>query len=344
MNLKKVYTLGLSALLVFSAAGCGSNKSSKEKEITVYTSIESEYIPAYVELFNKKHPDVKLNIIRDSTGVITAKLLAEKDNPQADVIWGLAASSCLILDDEQGLAEYKPKGIEKIDKRFIDTKNSTPHWVGTSLWFGVISANIEEGKTKNITVPESFVDLIKPEYKGQIVMPNPGSSGTGYLLVSSWIKSMGEEKAWEFMDDIHKNMKTYVHSGSAPTKSTATGEQFLGLGMDFESLKLQKNNPQLKTIFTKEDFGWDSEVNALVNKKEIKDDSKIFLDWAISPEAMEAYSMNRGLITQEGVNSKVEGYPENVKDRLIKLDLSWMAENRTRIINEWTKRYGSSSK
>lgn len=89
MNLKKVSALGLSALLAFSAVGCGNKKSSEEKEITVYTSIESEYIPAYIKLFNKKHPDIKVNILRDSTGIITAKFLAEKDNPQADVIWGL---------------------------------------------------------------------------------------------------------------------------------------------------------------------------------------------------------------------------------------------------------------
>lgn len=343
MNFKKLSAVCLSVLLTFSVAGCGSKKEVEKKEITVYTSIESEYIPAYKEAFNKKYPDIEVNIVRDSTGVITAKLLAEKDNPQADVIWGLAASSCLILDGEKVLAEYKPQGIEKIDKRFVDSKNEIPHWVGTCLWFGIISANEEEGKSKNLPMPESFEDLIKPEYKGQIVMPNPGSSGTGYLLVSSWIKSMGEEKAWKYMDELHKNIKSYVHSGSAPTKTTATGEQFLGLGMDFESLRMQKNNPQLKTIFTKEDFGWDAEVNALVNKKEIKEEAKLFLDWAISKEAMDAYSVNRGLITYEGMDSKVEGYPQNVKDRLLKLDLSWMAENRSRIINEWTKRYGSSN-
>ena len=85
-------------------------------ELTVYTAVEAEDLARYAEMFNKDHPDIEIKWVRDSTGIVTAKLLAEKNNPQADVIWGLAATSLLLMKSEGMLEPYKPKGVEKLDK------------------------------------------------------------------------------------------------------------------------------------------------------------------------------------------------------------------------------------
>lgn len=89
------YTKSL-ALGAFAAA-MSSVAAFAETELTVYTAIEAEDLARYAETFNQDHPDIKINWVRDSTGVITAKMLAEKNNPQADVVWGLAATSLLVL-------------------------------------------------------------------------------------------------------------------------------------------------------------------------------------------------------------------------------------------------------
>ncbi len=82
-------------------------------ELTVYTAIESDDLRKYAERFNQAHPDIKINWVRDSTGVITARLLAEKNNPRADVVWGLAATSLMLLQDEGMLLPYSPKVCRK---------------------------------------------------------------------------------------------------------------------------------------------------------------------------------------------------------------------------------------
>ena len=82
-------------------------------ELTVYTAVEAEDLARYADTFNKDHPDITIKWVRDSTGIVTAKLLAEKNNPQADVIWGLAATSLLLLKSEGMLEPYKPKGVEQ---------------------------------------------------------------------------------------------------------------------------------------------------------------------------------------------------------------------------------------
>jgi iron(III) transport system substrate-binding protein len=111
------------------AAGSGSEAAG---EITVYTAIEDDQLEGYLAGFKEAYPDITVNIVRDSTGIVTAKLLAEKDNPQADVVWGLAASS-LVLADQQGLLEpYAPEGLDKVQAKFRDAKNPPIGWVSMS--------------------------------------------------------------------------------------------------------------------------------------------------------------------------------------------------------------------
>ena len=86
---------------------------------------------------NKDHPDIKINWVRDSTGVVTAKLLAEKNNPQADVVWGLAATSLMLLKTEGMLEPYAPKGVENLDPKFVDS-SSPPQWTGMDAWIAAI--------------------------------------------------------------------------------------------------------------------------------------------------------------------------------------------------------------
>jgi iron(III) transport system substrate-binding protein len=90
----------------------GASMAAAE-ELLVYTALEDDEIPIYLDLFKKAHPDIEVKIVRDSTGIVTAKLLAEKDNPRADVVWGTAATSLMLCDQAGMVAPYAPKGWKK---------------------------------------------------------------------------------------------------------------------------------------------------------------------------------------------------------------------------------------
>ena len=208
---KYVSLLAVSLLLFVTSA-----LSATAAEITVYTALEDDELAVYIPAFEKKHPNIKLNLIRDSTGIITAKLLAEKDNPVADVVWGTAATSLLVANDMGMLAGYNPKGIEKVRNGMKDTRNQEARWVGIKAYVTGIVGNTIEMPAKNLRMPQSYADLIKPEYRGALVMPNPASSGTGFLTVSAILQLMGEEEGWRYLDKLHQNIAMYTHSGSAP--------------------------------------------------------------------------------------------------------------------------------
>ena len=345
----------LFALLGAWAAGCvaapvsspavpavASEEKATSGEITVYTALEDDQIAKYLPLFNEKYPDIKVNIVRDSTGIVTAKLLAEKANPQADVVWGLAATSLLIADQEGMLEPYAPEGLDRIRPNFRDSRNP-PHWVGIDSWFSAFCVNTTELAAKNLPMPASWDDLLKPEYKGLIVMPNPNSSGTGYLSVSAILQLKGEEEGWKYLDRLHENIATYTHSGSKPCKMAGAGEAVIGISFDYRAIKQKAEGQPIEAVFPSEGSGWETEANALIKKDPINPAARTFLDWAISSEVMKLYAESYPITAADTGVAIPEGYPADPIKQLIDNDLVKAATERERILREWMTRYDAKS-
>ena len=323
----------------------GSAQKADSGEITVYTALEDEQVSDYLEKFNETYPDIRVNVVRESTGIITAKLIAEKDNPQADLVWGTAASSMMVLDDMGALEPYEPEGCDRILPQFKSDKE-VPTWVGIDAWETAFVVNTEELKKLGMEPEEikSYEDLLDPRLKGQIVMSNPNSSGTGFLTVSAILQLKGKdsEAGWDYLDQLHENIAQYVHSGSKPAKMAASGECAVGISFGYAGISQRDKGAPVEVIFPEEGSGWDLEANALMKKEEINPAAYTFLDWAISDEAMDLYRVNYPIVTVENTGT-YEGYDSNPLDQLIDNDFSWAAENRENILNEWMEKYDSKS-
>jgi len=312
-------------------------------ELTVYTAVEAEDLARYAETFNQDHPDIKIKWVRDSTGIVTAKLLAEKNNPQADVIWGLAATSLLLLKSEGMLEPYKPRGVEKLDKKFVD-KGAVPTWVGMDAWVASICYNTVEAAKYNLEPPQTWRDLLKPMYQGHLIMPNPNSSGTGFLDVSSWLQMFGKKQGgWDFMDRLHKNIARYTHSGSKPCKLAAAGEIPIGISFAFRGAKSKAQGAPIEIIVPAEGVGWDMEATAIVAGTSKLDAAKTLVDWSITRKAMEMYNTGYAVVAMPGVAKPVEHFPPNLLEKMIDNDFEWAANNRKAILAEWLRRYDSKS-
>lgn len=328
--------------LLFTTAFSLLLSSAQAEEILVYTALEDDEIPKYLALFKKSHPDINVKIVRDSTGIVTAKLLAEKENPRADLVWGLAATS-LMLCDQAGMVEpYAPKGVERVVPKMRDT-NKTPHWVGIKAWMTGFCVNTYEVDALNLPTPRSFDDLLNPVYKGHLVMPNPASSGTGFLTVSAILQMKGEEKGWAYLDKLHHNISRYTHSGSKPCKIAGAGELPVGISFAYRGfMQKQKGEPVL-TVFPREGSGWDVEANCLIKKPYIKPAAKTFLDWAISEPVMKEYAKVYPVTAYATGAPIPDGFPKDPEAQLIENDFQWAAKNRMRILKEWSSRYDGKS-
>lgn len=324
--------------LLAAAITCVSFTALAATELTVYTALEPEDLKKYAERFNQDHPEIQIKWVRDSTGVITARLLAEKNHAQADAVWGLAATSLKLLQNESMLEAYAPKGVEKLNPLYRDTQNP-PQWIGMDAWMAAICFNTVEAEKHKLPLPKTWQDLTNPIYKGHVVMPHPASSGTGYLDVSAWLQTFGEAKGWSYMDGLHQNIKSYTHSGSKPCKMAATGEAPIGISFAYRGAKEKSAGAPLELVFPSEGLGWEMEAAGIVKGSDQLDAAKTLMDWAASAKANQMYNEGYAIVAMPGVAKPVEHFPAEPEKLLIKNDFDWAAENRSRILSEWQKRY-----
>jgi iron(III) transport system substrate-binding protein len=321
------------------AAGAAS---AQKTELLVYTALETDQLKAYTESFQKTNPNIDLKFVRDSTGVITAKVLAEKANPQADVILGVSASSVEIFKAEGMLAPYTPVGFATLVPRYSDTARP-PSWIGQDVYSAVVCYNTVEGAKKGIPKPESWADLTKPVYKGQITMPNPASSGTGFFDVTAWLQTMGDAGGWKYMDALHENIAQYTHSGSKPCRQSGAGEFVVGISFDFRGNDVKQKGAPVELVFPKEGLGWDIEASAIMKNTKKMDAAKKLMDWVATKEANEAYAKNFAIVAHPDVKPTLPHIPADLERRLIKNDFAFAAKNRDKILAEWNKRYAAKS-
>lgn len=329
-------------LLLPLACQGDSPSTATPQSLVVYTALEDDQLPAYLELFEKAHPNIEVEIVRESTGTLTDQLLAELDAPKAEVIWGVSAVSLQVLEKAGLLVPYAPKELEAIDPLFRDNANP-PYWVGIDAWMTAFCVNTELTEAQGLPIPASWTALADPIYKGQIVMPNPASSGTGYFAVASLISRLGEEDGWEFLDRLHENMALYTHSGSEPCKRAGAGEYPIGVSFGYRAVTQRNQGDPIVPVFPPERSGWDMEANALTTKGAENPAAKTFLDWAISREAMVAYGKNFAITARPNGQPIPDGFPIDPRQQLLPQDFGWMAEQRERILAEWLARYDEKS-
>jgi iron(III) transport system substrate-binding protein len=325
--------LTIAALLL-----AGTAQAQEKARLVVYSTLVPEYINDFKAGFEADNPDIELSLFRDSTGVIAARLVAEKDQPRADAIWGLAVTNMLQLDKEGLLQAYAPKGLDRIKPNFRDAK-SPPAWVGMEAWAAAVCFNTVEAAKKGLKRPVKWADLLDPSFKGQVLMPDPASSGTGYFHVSSWMQIWGEDKAWAFMDGLHDNVAMYIKSGTKPCRMAAAGEFAVGISYELAGVAARQGNAPIEILVMEEGGGWDMDTAAIVKGTKNLPAAQRLMDWSASEKANRLYARFATMVAMKGVSTDIPFYPAGLEDSLIKNDFLWAADNRDRILKAWQSRY-----
>ncbi|MBO6170895.1 MAG: putative 2-aminoethylphosphonate ABC transporter substrate-binding protein [Desulfovibrio sp.] len=328
----------ITVLLLFAGVQAGSGVGvAAAEELVVYTAIEPEWLPRYKKSFEDAHPDITIKWVRETTGVITARLLAEKDAPKADAVLGVGATSLLLLRAEGLLLPYTPKEYDKLLPAMRDAAQPAT-WVGTTAWASAFCVNRKEMEKRGLPVPASWNDLTREEYRGLIAMPDPASSGTGFMDLTAWIQMFGEDAAWQYAEKLHPNVKFYTHSGSKPCTMAAQGEAPIGISSEAFIGNLLKRRAPIEIVLPAEGLGWEVEAGGIIKTTPHLAAAKTLMDWSTSDAA--------GALGAEfsGLPARADHIPERSKataDRLCKNDLQWAADNRERLLGQWRERFAA---
>mgnify|MGYP002040293849 FL=1 len=141
------------------------------------------------------------------------------------------------------------------------------------------------------------------------------------------------------MDGLHQNMGVYTHSGSKPCRQAGAGEFPVGLSFEYRASKTKKDGAPIDIVFPQEGLGWDVEATAILKTSKKQEAAKALADWAVTPEANKLYAANFAVLALPEAQEKLEFIPADLEKRLAKNDFNWAADNRDRILAEWSRRY-----
>ncbi len=203
--------------------------------------------------------------------------------------------------------------------------------------------NTAVDQRERVSAPVSWRDLLSPPFRGRVVMPDARRSGTGYMLVAGWLQSMGEAAGRTFMDTLDANVTAYLPSGSASCEAAARGEALVGLSFDLCGVIAQTCGDPVRVVAPIDGIGWGEEAFAILTHALHEDLARKVADWATSREANRLYTEFHRVVAHPAVQPGATRYPSFAEARMIRTDLSRVASNRERVLNEWGRRYAAKA-
>ena len=259
--------------------------ASAQGELVLYCTVQEEWCRPMVAAFEKT-TGVNVLLTRKSSGEFYAQLKAEAANPKGDVWWGGTGDPHLQAAEE-GLTEpYKSPRMGELQpwavKQWEASKGRTVGVYAGALGY---SFNTGELAKRTLTEPKCWADLAKPEFKDDVQVANPNSSGTSYTMLATLVQIMGEAKAFDFMKAMHKNVNQYTKSGAAPARAAATGESLIGITFQHDAVVQAVGGAPVKIVSPCEGTGYEIGSMSIVKGAKNMDNAKKWYDWALSPEA-----------------------------------------------------------
>lgn len=304
--MKKIFIglLMLTILLVY-------NVTQQDKDtIIIYSSLEQYRGEELQKQLNEKFPDLQIRVMYVSTAKSAAKISVEKEGTDADIVVGLETSYLEKIKDSLAELHDIPEldYVEGLETEMHDNKYVT--WERQAGAF-IINENVIE--KYGLDIPHSYQDLLKPEYKDLIAMPDPKSSGTGYFFYKSLVNSLGEEAALSYIDALEKNIKQFTESGSGPIKLLIQGETAIGLGLTFQAVsEINKNSP-FTIIYPEEGSPYSLTGTGLIKGRENNEQIKEVFNFIISDFLIydkENFSPEQILKSQK---NEIPNYPQNIR-------------------------------
>jgi len=322
--MKKIALLIIAVLLVFVVSAC----SAENKTVVIYTSAEDHRIDAMQENLDAEFPNYDIQIEYFSTGDLLAKLLEEGTDTKCDIIGEMEYGNLgRITDILTDLSDFN------IDIYSDDMIPQQPYFLPWYRNGGCIAINITVLAERNLPVPESYFDLLKPEYKGLISMPNPRSSGTGYMFLKSLVNAWGEQEAFDYFEKLSANILEFTGSGSGPVNALIQDEAAIGFAMTAQTVNEINNGYPLRILFFEEGSPFSLYGVAMIRGKETRREVKDVFDYIVNRWT----EMDKVLFCPERIYKDREftlpNYPVNIRYA----DMSNNTpEEKERLLERWT--------
>ena len=323
------------AFVVAASMAAGLSGASA---LTLYCSADEVWCQQMARDFEAE-TGITVDMTRKSAGETYAQVRAEASNPKGDIWWAGTGDPHLQAADE-GLSEpyVSPMRSELHDWALRQAEAAGDRTIGVfsgALGFGY---NKDLLAKNNLPEPKCWADLIKPEYKGQIQVANPNSSGTAYTLLATMIQLMGEDEGFEYLKALHKNINQYTKSGSAPIKAAGLGETTIGIVFMHDAVAQTVSGFPIVTVAPCEGTGYEIGSMSIIKGARNMDDAKKFYDWALTAAVQSRAKDAKSYQVPSNKNAETsDKAPDLSSIKLIDYDFKkyGSSDERKRLLQKW---------
>ncbi|MCI2098565.1 MAG: ABC transporter substrate-binding protein [Succiniclasticum sp.] len=337
---KAICAASLASLMLLAMAGCGGGGDKKAadnggKKLTMYWGALEDFMVADINAFQKE-TGIKVEGVRMSSGETIGRIKAEKANPKASLWFGGPADGQIQAKQDGLLEKYVSPNAAKIPDQF---KDKDGYWTGVYVGYLGFASNAKLLKQAGVEAPKSWADLLKPEFKGQIVTANPGSSGTAYTMLATLVQLKGEKDGLAYMKALHKQIKNYQKSGTAPARLAGQGECIVGISFLHDAIKYREEGMKdLVLTAPAEGTGYEVGAVSLIKGGPDQDAAKKFIDWALTAKAQEIGQTVGSYQFLTNPDAKPPKQAAEIKDtKLIKYNFEWAGAHRNELVEKWNK-------
>ncbi len=325
MRLSFIAAVVLSAVCYLSSARAG-------EVLKAYAGTEEQVAEELFAAFEKE-TGIKVEWIRLSGGEAVERIEAEKDHPQA-AIWVGGVGTMHIDLKNQGLTiPYASPNANNIPKKFRDRDN---FWIGLYVAPLAFCYERERLAELKLEIPETWAELIKPEYHKHLRVAHPATSGTAYNMVTNIIRLFdnNEDQAFAYLKRLADNVDYFTKSGSAPAKACANGEVPIAIGYRHDQLGLQNQGANIGVVIPQDGAGYETASMSLLKNGPNPEAAKKLYDWMLtSPDARNIFDDWEIIPLVDSLNPK--GFFQSLN--LVNQDDEWDAANKTRLLERWNR-------
>jgi iron(III) transport system substrate-binding protein len=310
-------------------------RAAAAETVRAYAIWPENYARPMLEAFEKA-TGIHVNFVRFSSGEALARLIAEKGNPQVDVLFGGPVETFTAGEDQGIFDAYSPPSSADLPPRFKSAKGM---WTAVADDPLVFMTNTKFLAEHNLKAPASWDDLLDPAYKGQLQMADARTSGTAVTRIFSilQVNNRNEDAAFAYMKKLRQNIQAYTKSGGGGTVPVGLGQAAGGIFFIVDALFTRQKGYDVQISFPKEGIGSAAECIALVKGNKNTAEAKKLIDWATSPDMQSLLAPAK--INFLPAHPKVPPDPDLAavlkSAKIIEIDDKWAGENRKRIVDRW---------
>ncbi|RFZ86144.1 extracellular solute-binding protein [Shinella sp. WSJ-2] len=336
--------LKLLSTLLFAGTSLAAGSAMAAGELNLICAADVVICEQMKGDFEKAH-DIKVNMVRMSSGEAYAKIRAEARNPKTDLWWAGTGDPHLQAASEGLTEEYKSPMLDQLQD-WAKNQAESSGFKTVGVYAGALGwgYNTEIFKQKGYKEPVCWADLLAPELKGEIQIANPNSSGTAYTALASLVQIMGEDKAFEYLKSLNANISQYTKSGSAPVKAAARGETGLGIVFMHDAVAQTAEGFPVKSIAPCEGTGYEIGSMSIVKGARNMENAKTWYDWSLQPEVQSRMKDAKSFQLPSNKTAEIPKEAPRFEDiKLIDYDFKTYGdpEKRKVLLERWDREIGA---